>query len=373
MFFHVILTNECDLQCRYCHGKMLEDMGCDFQDFEIDYTVPNRISYEIELLRKFCQKDPQSVLIFYGGEPLLNPAKMKQIMDTVEARHFILQTNGLHLNTFEPEHLNKLLSIFVSIDGDEELTDYYRGRRVYRKVIENIKLAKKNRFEGEIIARMTVTEETDIYHHIIWLLHNPDYTFSSIHWQLDAGFWQNDFANRPFAKWIEEDYNPGIRKLAKFWVDHMENEGEVLRLYPFLGVMQSLLKAERSLLRCGSGWINYTIQTDGYIVPCPIMSGMKDYYLGHIENSHPLLLQKVYVGHPCSQCEILHECGGRCLYANITKRWDEDAYAVTCGTVKNLTKALQAVLPRIRSLIHTGRINLSDFQHMKYNSCEIIP
>ena len=61
------------------------------------------------------------------------------------------------------------------------------------------------------------------------------------------------------------------------------------------------------------------------------------------------------------------------MYANITKRWDGDAYAVTCGTVKNLTKALQAVLPRIRSLIHTGRINLSDFQHMKYNSCKIIP
>ncbi len=32
----------------------------------------------------------------------------------------------------------------------------------------------------------------------------------------------------------------------------METEGKVLRLYPLLGVMQSLLTEEGSLLRCGS-------------------------------------------------------------------------------------------------------------------------
>jgi len=25
MFFHVMLTNECNLQCRYCFGETLED------------------------------------------------------------------------------------------------------------------------------------------------------------------------------------------------------------------------------------------------------------------------------------------------------------------------------------------------------------
>jgi len=373
MFFHVLLTTKCDLQCKYCYGKSCEDMETDFGNFEVDYSLPSEISYDIELLIKFCEKDSEPVLIFYGGEPMLRIEKIKQIMDAVRAKHFVIQTNGLHLNKLEPEYMNKLSSIFVSIDGDEELTNYYRGKGVYQRIIKNVKLIRRNGFEGEIIARMTTMEETDIYKQIMWLLNNPDYSFPSIHWQLDAGFWKNDFPKRPFAKWVEENYNPGIRQLVKFWVDFMEREGKVLRLYPFLGVTQSLLKGEKSLLRCGSGWINYSIQTDGHIIPCPIMNGMKDYYLCHIHNAHPLKLRKVYVGHPCIKCEILHECGGRCLYANITKRWNEEAYALVCKTVKNLAESLRLILPRIERLIINGKIRLSDFEYMKYNSCEIIP
>jgi radical SAM protein with 4Fe4S-binding SPASM domain len=153
----------------------------------------------------------------------------------------------------------------------------------------------------------------------------------------------------------------------------MEMESKVLRLYPLLGVMQSLLRQEDSLLRCGSGWINYSIQTDGHIIPCPAMNGMKDYYLGHIRDSHPLHLKRVFVEQPCTRCEILRECGGRCLYANITKRWSNEAYILVCKTVKNLVESLRAVLPGVKRLIDDGKIEFSDFEHVKYNSCEIIP
>ena len=348
-------------------------MEADFEDFEVDYSVPDEITYDIELLEKFIGKDPEPALIFYGGEPMLSIDKIRQIMNNVSAKQFNIQTNGLHLDRLEPEYLNRMSTIFVSIDGTEKLTDYYRGEGVYRKVIENIKAVRKNGFKGEIIARMTLMEETDIYENVKWLLKNPDYSFSSIHWQLDAGFWKNDFQKRSFAEWVEENYNPQIKKLAQFWVDHMESEGEVLRFYPLLGVMQSLLTKEESLLRCGSGWANYSVQTDGHIIPCPAMNGMKDYYLGHIGDSHPLQLKKVYVGQPCTSCEILRECGGRCLYANITERWSNEAYDLVCKTVKNLVESLKSSLPRVKRLIDEERIRFSDFNHLKYNSCEIIP
>lgn len=373
MFFHLLLTTNCDLKCRYCYGKSCEDMDADFGDFEVGYSVPDMITYDIELLKNFCQKDTDVVLIFYGGEPMLCIDKIKQIMDGIEAKQFVIQTNGLHLNRLEPEYVNRLSTIFVSIDGTEKLTDYYRGKGVYRKVIENVKTVRKNGFEGEIIARMTLMEETDIYENVRWLLNNPDHQFSSVHWQLDAGFWKNDFQKRPFAEWVKENYNPQIRRLVDFWVNTMETEGKVLRLYPFLGVMQSLLTEEESLLRCGSGWANYSIQTDGQIIPCPSMSGMKDYYLGHIRDSHLLRLKRVDVGQPCIRCEILRECGGRCLYANITKRWSNEAYSLVCKTVKNHVESLKATLPRVKTLVDDERIRLSDFDHVKYNSCEIIP
>jgi len=321
MFFHLILTTECNLQCGYCFGEALEDVDADFQDFDVDYSLPKKINYDVGLLDSFCKRDNDCVLIFYGGEPFLCVDEIRQIMNNVKAKHFIAQTNGLLLNRLEPEYVNRFHTILVSVDGDEALTDFYRGKGTFRKVVDNLKLIKKNGFEGELIARMTVMEQTNIYKQVKWLLNNNEFSFSSVHWQLNAGFWKNDFAKRNFKTWSEQSYNSGVRKLAKFWVDYMEKNGTVLRLYPFLGIGQSLLLGEKaSLLRCGGGWINYAIQTDGHIVPCPTMWGMKNYYLGHVSNANPLQLKKVFVGEPCTKCNIFSICGGRCLYTNVTKR-----------------------------------------------------
>lgn len=336
MFFHVILTTDCNSQCRYCYGEALEDIDDDsFSDIEVEYALPRKINYDISLLDNLSRQDPECVLTFYGGEPLLCLDELRQIMDKTKPKLFMMQTNGLLLDHLEPNYVNRFHTILVSIDGDEALTDFYRGEGTFRKLVHNLKLIKKNGFSGELIARMTVMESTDIYKQVRWLLQNDEFPFSSVHWQLNAGFWKNDYARRDFKTWSEESYNPGMRKLVEFWVHNMEEKGVVLRLYPFLGIAQSVLSGEEeSLLRCGGGWTNYAIQTDGHIIPCPTMWGMKDYYLGHISAADPLKLGKVSVGEPCTRCNAFALCGGRCLYANLTKRWGPEAYGQVCKTVK---------------------------------------
>jgi len=372
MFFHVLLTTECDLRCQYCFGKSCDDIDSDFA-FALDYSLPKKIDYEIQSLATFCRKDPECVLSFYGGEPMLCLEEVREIMDTVEAKHFLVQTNGLHLQELEHHYTNRFHTILVSVDGSEALTDHNRGVGVYRKVVENLKTIRRNGFRGEIIARMTVTEETSIMKEVNCLLHNREFRFSSVHWQLDAGFWKNDFAERSFEKWVKEEYVPGIQRLARFWVDQMEKAGKVLKLYPFVGLMQSFLRGERSLLRCGSGWINYSILTDGTISPCPVMGGMKDFYLGDIFSADPRRLRKAFVAEPCTKCDIYGECGGRCLYANITKRWSSQEYALVCHAVRSLVSSLRLEVPRVRQLIAENRIGPDDFDYLKYNGCEIIP
>jgi uncharacterized protein len=374
MFFHLVLTSECNSECRYCFGEALEDMDQDFSDFKVDYSLPRKMMIDIDVLDSFCRKDPNCVLTFYGGEPLLCANEIRCIMDGVKAKSFMIQTNGLLLDMLEPEYVNRLHTILVSIDGQEDLTDFYRGKGTFRKVIDNLKLVNQNGFSGELIARMTVMEQTDIYEQVRWLSGNDEFSFSSVHWQLNAGFWKNDFRRRDFKRWSEESYNPGVRRLAEFWVDRMEESGAVLRLYPFLGVAHSMLFGENdNLLRCGGGWINYAVQTDGHIVPCPSMWGMKDFYLGHIKEADPSKLKRILVREPCTDCNILGMCGGRCLYANLTKRWSADAYCQVCGTVENLVEAVSKQVPRIHELMSNGKIHLKDFDYMKYNGCEIIP
>ena len=62
-------------------------------------------------------------------------------------------------------------------------------------------------------------------------------------------------------------------------------------------------------------------------MPCPTMWGMKKYYLGNIKDSNPLNLTKIHIelSH-CIDFDIFGLCGGRCLYANITKRWEKEAF-----------------------------------------------
>lgn len=374
MHYYVTLTSDCNLKCRYCYGKACEDFGSDFHGLSIDYSLPSSIAYSAETLRKFLQRDPEPAIVFYGGEPLLRMDKLREIMNQLTTCRFVIQTNGLLLSKLEPEYVNKFDAILVSVDGDEALTDYYRGKGIYLSLAENVLAIRENGFKGEIVARMTVAEETEIDRQVLALIQSSELPVSSVHWQLDALFWQNDFPKRRFAEWVNGSYNPRLRKLVRAWVEHMEENGEVLRLYPFVGVMQSLLTSESSRLRCGAGWIMFNIQTDGNITPCPVMAGMKDFYLGNIRETSPESLRDaVFVSKPCTGCEIYQICGGRCLYANATKLWGDEGFNQVCGTVMNMVDSLHEALPQVRALIAKGRIRLEHFEYPRYNSCEIIP
>ncbi len=369
MFFHVIMTTECNGQCYYCYQKSLEDME-EEHDFDIDYDVPCTISYDLVKLKAFLAKDPDPTVTFYGGEPLMQIDKIKEIMDMIEAR-FMIQTNGLLLHELPKEYVNRLHTILVSIDGNRDTTDKYRGEGDYDKVMENLKLIRKNGFKGEIITRMTI-EEQDIFGNVVHLLENSDFPFESVHWQMDANFWEHDYEKRNFSEWSESSYNPGIRKLIEYWIGKMQT-GRVIMLYPFVDIIYDLLHGNKTFLRCGSGYTNFTILTNGKIIPCPIMVGMKDFYLGDL-SSDPKNLQMDYQWkEPCGSCDIFEKCGGRCLYSNYLKPWKKKGMKEVCDTVRFLITELERRLPEINELINNGTITINDFDHIKYNGAEIIP
>jgi putative peptide-modifying radical SAM enzyme len=362
------------MKCRYCYGKSCEDFGSDFHDLQIDYSLPPSITYSIDSLKRFLQEESSPILVFYGGEPLLQIPKMKAVMDTIPQARFVIQTNGLLLDKLDASYVKKFDAIYASLDGDEQTTDYYRGSGTYRRVARNLRTIRERGFRGEIVARMTVGEETEIDNQVLALLEDKGLPISSVHWQLDALFWQNDFPNRDFATWAADSYNPRLRRLIRIWVEKMRESGEVLRLYPFVGVMKSMLLNEPSRLRCGAGWSLFNIQTDGNITPCPVMAGLKDFYLGNLrETRAPNLREVSTFSAPCTQCEINALCGGRCLYANATKLWGDRGFDEVCDTVRSMVSELQEVLPEVKELVADGAIPLNAFNYRKYDGCEIIP
>jgi len=166
MYFHIILTDDCNLCCRYCRAKAFEDEDAESPDaapVEIDTDLSPDLSYDLTLLFRFLARDPAPVVTFYGGEPLLRPALIGQIVREAPVRRFMMQTNGLLLDQLDPDIVNRFSTILVSLDGRESLTNENRGAGVYSRVMANVKKIQANGYRGELIARMTVTERTDIF------------------------------------------------------------------------------------------------------------------------------------------------------------------------------------------------------------------
>lgn len=340
------------------------------EKFQFDMNAPVDSEVSLDSLKKFLKKG--DTLIFYGGEPLIKIDKIKAIIDEFENKgiKFCMQTNGKLLNEIPEKYLPKFSKILVSLDGDEERTDFNRGKGNYENVINNLKFARENGFKGEIVARMTISFP-DIFKQTLHLTKLIDEKLiDSVHWQIDAGFYGNDFNEKVFSKFVKE-YNSEISKLINFWIEEM-NKGKVLKFYPFLGIFEAIHYNKEMKLQCGSGHSNYTITTSGKLSACPIVNSIKDFYAGDLNNDIKDL-KKFEMKEPCASCSDLKYCGGRCLYWNYTKLWPESGDKLICNSVKHLIQEIKRVLPTINQLIEKGIIIEKDFEFERYFGPEIIP
>ena len=364
MLYFIILTRVCNLRCLYCGND---------PDPRIE---PLEITYDIWDLKRFVEKDPEPIIAFYGGEPLLRINLLEEIMDNIKARHWVLQTNGIFLDRLEEKYLKSFDTILVSIDGRPEITNYYRGLGTYERVLENIKLIRERGFEGDLIARMTVSGKTDIFLDVKHLVELKDPNFDHVHWQLDV-LWDSPPYQRydDFDAWVSKSYNPGITRLVNYWYEKMVKEEKVLGIIPFIGIMKTLLRGERTNLRCGVGINAFTITTSGRIIACPIAPEFEWNFLGDIWNTEPEELPwRVTISGPCLSCDIYHICGGRCLFANKTMLWGIEGFRKVCQTVRHLVNELERIKPRVERLINAGVISEKDFDYPPFNnSVEIIP
>lgn len=362
----------CNSRCRYCFTKSENEFGDKLnKKFSFNFNSPVKSEIDTGALREFILKDENPKIIFYGGEPLLNVRKIKEVMDKIPEADYYLQTNGKLIHWIPSEYMNKFSKILVSIDGDMERTDFNRGKGTYDLVMKNVNLIRDKGFRGEIVARMTIsfsdgfTDLTKQIRHLIGL------GFDSIHWQLDMGFYESDYDKIQVKSFVEK-YNKEVSDLIHFWIDEMK-KGRVLKIYPFLGLFESLYDRTSTKLRCGSGYANYTITTDGKIVACPITGGINDFCVGDINSNNPGSLKEISVGEPCTSCDYLNLCGGRCLYSNQAKLWPKEGEELICKTIKHIIDSLESKLSEIKSMIDEGIVNRKQFEYEKYFGPEIIP
>lgn len=358
MHYHIILTERCNLKCKYCYEKSMNEFenGLEIK-WKYDLKTPFDSEVSVEKLKKFIK--PEDTLIFYGGEPLVMLEKMQEIMDNINCR-FMIQTNGIFLDKVPLEYLFKFDKMLISIDGTRERDNLNKGNFHYDKVVSNLRKIREVGFSREIVARMAVSEKPDIFEQVMAILNLK--LFDSVHWQIDAGFYKFDFDFDEFNKFVEE-YNENIDKLLDWWFEQIK-QGRIVKLYPFIGILNRIEGWDKeNRLPCGAGYANFTINTKGDLSACPIMNSVENFYCGSIEKG---ILEEKKCGGWCVGCSYLDICGGRCLYSNHAQLWPKEGFDLVCFTIKHL-------IDEIRKRSEGLELKMEDFEYEKYFGPEIIP
>ncbi len=142
-------TNRCNLSCLHCYSKSTLD--------EVDTLTTEQIKKTILQMKENGVK----FIIFSGGEPLTRK-DLFEIADFCKTHGIItyLSSNGLY---FTHSNIKRITDTFnyvgVSIDGDEETHDHFRGLKgAFKETLKSVLLA--NETGAKVGIRFTMTKDT---------------------------------------------------------------------------------------------------------------------------------------------------------------------------------------------------------------------
>ncbi|MEM3329728.1 MAG: radical SAM/SPASM domain-containing protein [Saccharolobus sp.] len=351
MLWILMTTGKCNLRCNYCGGSFPRNV------------VPYEIKYDIYKLKREIESDPEATVIFYGGEPLLNPTFIMEVMDNINAKRYGIQTNGTLARLLPEKYWRRMNVALLSIDGREEITDKHRGKGIYKAVLRTAKYLRE--LGTELIARMAVTQDSNIYEDVMHLLNLR--LFDKVHWQLDV-IWGEKW---DFKEWAYNSYLPGLRKLVDYFISKLE-EGVIVKIIPILGVISAYYFEGYKGSPCGAGYSSVTVTPDGRILSCPIAVREKWAVLGDVNLGFKLIEDPLPDG--CKKCEFKKVCGGRCLYAQNERYWGEEGFKMVDEVNKEYLRIVLSIIPRVEKLIKDGKIKLSQLYYNPIlDSTEVIP
>jgi len=139
------ITTRCSMRCSYCYVNLktyqkLKDPTTDevFQIIDELYDQGTRW------------------LWFLGGEPMMR-SDFGAIIDYAHKKGMFcdMNSNGILINKQNVNIVKKLDGVCISIDGDAESNEHYRGKGTYKKALNAVKLLRQNNIPVRIHSILT--------------------------------------------------------------------------------------------------------------------------------------------------------------------------------------------------------------------------
>jgi uncharacterized protein len=313
------LAHDCNMRCRYCfassgsYGGSRGLMPADVARQAVDFLMAASGS------RKHCEID------FFGGEPLLNMAVLKETVEYGRRRaqekgkvlQFTVTTNGLSLDEDIRRYLNEeAISVVFSLDGRQDTHDRMRrlpgGGGSFKQVLANCKSLVQSRGGDNYYLRGTYTR------------HNLDFC-RDVRVMLNEGFERISLEPVVLAPGTEESLRPEDlpllkeeykRLAAELW--EWECRGRPVRFFHFELDLDQGPCARKRVLGCGAGTAYLAVAPDGSLSPCHQFVGLDEFCAGHVcgDADRGVLAPFFHLGMgqkaSCSSCFARYFCGGGC-------------------------------------------------------------
>jgi radical SAM protein with 4Fe4S-binding SPASM domain len=292
----LLTTLKCNLKCSYCSlgvGEVLRSQ--------------RHATYSADQLAAFVAThlpDKEVYITLYGGEPTLNPKFMLDLLERFPLSRFNLQTNGTLLDRVPQPMLHRLSNMMISVDGGEAVNDGFRGKGVFKKVLDNVARIRA-RTQASLTARVTWWSGETSFDDIAELTKSFDYVYFQ--------FAQDEGAHGAEAK---EKKQAVLAKL----VERFFSAPWLLPIVPIMGAVRNKLAPSRvnelsgGLTQCRVSTNLLNVMPDGKIFPCPDMLYRKELQQGDIrENWLKKSPLQPHPAMPCHDCDAQHFCRGNCM------------------------------------------------------------
>ena len=339
MQMELFVAQNCNMSCIYCYGS---DGSYHQQGIMTAQTARNAIDW----FRSCCSKPEEAVIIFFGGEPMMNFSVIQESIAYAEAvfgsgkLSYGMATN---MTLITDNHLDFFagipkMNLLVSIDGPKEVHNRQRpfkdGRDSYAVCAERIRAALARGIP--CVGRATVYADTD-RDAVVQEMRRLGLT----NWQLTpvsgcaADGVRRDDAQRLYEKWLVEfpfqmiRFVHAVKTRDKKAADAIMANDDLRKLI-VEGVSGAVIP--KNIFGCSASRNHIAVAANGDLYPCHRFVGMEPFRCGHVGEKKGGWKEfskcRLEVCRDCDGCMLRFACSGACYYQSYADGPGESIYSM---------------------------------------------
>jgi radical SAM protein with 4Fe4S-binding SPASM domain len=345
---NVNLTAICNLGCTYCFAD-----GGDYGRIKGKMEAET-VDYIFAFIRQHVTPSQTVRFEFFGGEPLLNFDRIREICERSEQVH---KTEGIdfiyristNLTVLPPGTLelftDKKFIVSVSIDGGADTHDRNRptkgGHGSFDTIINNCLRVRRACDDITMVARMTVvSDQVSLTENVrtLWDYNIFDYfqiypgvvpaekneIFSSLvtieRHPTKSVTPKASCSSSSKSNTVDPTFYRQLRRFFEFYPSLFTQTNRFRGVLEYERLADMIVNGKLALSYCSGGRNYYTFSPDDSIMPCHRLVGETEFQTGNGEKGLTDRLDPWRLSvdeHPtCSKCWIRYLCGGGCKQEN---------------------------------------------------------